>query len=130
MPVESIALNTHFGVELFQQESSRTAAHLVCASAHEAKTLFHRIEILDTILFGGRRFARMRSDLLNPFPMLDLIFARGRATIGPAESGYEARFPDGRKGPVPNMIMHSTPKPGQRAMYRGPKVKLWPRQFD
>jgi hypothetical protein len=130
VPIESIALNTHFGVELYPVDSTRTAAYLVCASAHEAKTLFHRLEILDTIFFGGRRFARIRSDLLNPFPMLDLIFARGRAIICPAESGYEARFPDGRKGPVPNMTMHSTPRPGQRSTYRGPKVKLWNRQFD
>ena len=130
VPIESIALNTYFGVELGVVEEPVAVARSICLTANEVKTLFHRLEVLDVISVGGRRFVRCRTDLLNPYPMLDLLFARGRAIIASREGGYVATFSNDRHGPVPNMMMHSTPRPGQRVTYRGPKVRLWQRQFE
>jgi hypothetical protein len=127
--IESIALNTHFGIELLKLEPQLDAVQAVCKTAHEVKTPFHRLEVLDTLIVGGRRFLRCRSDVLNPFPMLDLLFLRGRSIITPSEKGYFAKLKDGRVGPVTNVAMHSTPKLGQRTVYRGPRIKLWERQF-
>jgi hypothetical protein len=130
MNVESIALNSYFGVELAALEHPNSAARIICLTANEVKTLFHRLEVMDTIWVGGRRFVRCRSDIINPYPMLDLILQRGRSTISSNEAGYIAQFTNGKKGPVPGTNMHIAPKPGQRITYRGPKVKMWLRQFD
>lgn len=129
--IESIALNTYFGVELLTKEPVQSVAYQVCKTANEAKTLFRRLEILDVMLVGGRRFARCRSDLLNPYPMLDLLFNRGRSVIMASRGeGYITKLLDGRRGPVSQTMMHATPKLGQRVTFRGPKVKLWQRQFE
>ncbi len=131
MTIESIALNTYFGVELFSSEQPQHVASVICKTGEEAKTLFRRLEVLDIIFVGGHRFARCRSDLINPYPILDLLAVRGRAVIvAVPKSGYQARFRDGRRGPVAQMIMHTSPKLGQRVSYRGPKIKLWQRQFE
>ena len=131
MTVESIALNTYFAVEASPLERVQTVAHLICATGNEVKTLFHRLEVLDAIYVGGRKFVRCRTDLVNPFPMLELIHTRHkRAVIVPGATGYEVKFLDGRSGPVTNVMMHSIAKLGQRVTYRGPKIKLWARQFE
>ena len=132
MTIESIALNTYFGVELIAAttETPQTVAYLICKAANEVGTLFHRLEVLDTTFVGGRKFVRCRSDLLNPFPMLELLYKRGRGTIMPQDKGYVIMLVSGKMGPMSNVTMHSTPKPGQRASYRGPKHKLWARQFE
>jgi hypothetical protein len=131
MSIESIALNTYFAVETSPLENVQTVAHRICATADEVKTLFHRLEVLDAIQVGGRKFIRCRSDVLNPFPMLELIYTRHRrSVIIPGAKGYEVKFLDGRMGPVTNVMMHSTAKLGQRVTYRGPKVKFWARQFE
>jgi hypothetical protein len=127
--IESIALNTTMAVELLAKEEPKIVAHLLCLTAAEVNTLFRRVEILDLIVVGGRRFVRCRSDILNPYPMLELIFDRGRSIIMPGPTGYVAKFLNGKTGPVSNVTMHSTPRPGQRVTYRGPKIKLWARQF-
>jgi hypothetical protein len=129
MTIESIAFNTHLAVELLSNEDPRTIARLICVTADEVKTLFRRLEVLDVIFIGGRRFVRCRSDILTPYPMLDLIFDRGRSVIAPGPKGYLVRFLNGRSGPVSNVTMHSTPIPGHRITYRGPKVRLWAEQF-
>jgi hypothetical protein len=128
--IESIALNTYFGVELFRSEDSSVAARQVCNVADEVKTLFRRLEVMDVLTIGGRRFARCRADLLNPYPMLDLVFFRGRAVIQAGEKGfYFVRFPGGRFGPVPQTTMHGLPMVGQRMTFRGPKLKNWESAF-
>jgi hypothetical protein len=130
MNIESIALNTYFGVELLPMEQPSNVARVVCAAANEVKTLFRRLEILDVIYVGGRRFVRLRSDIINPYPMLDLLFVRGRGTIAATtKNGYVAKFLNGRSGPVTNLTMHSTPKLGQRVSYKGPKFQAWSDQF-
>lgn len=129
MTIESIALNTYLAVELLAKEETRVVAALICKTAAEVNTLFRRLEVLDIIVIGGRRFVRCRSDILNPYPMLGIIFDRGRSTIASSEKGYVARFLNGRTGTVTNVTMHSSPRLGQRVTWRGPKVKLWERQF-
>lgn len=122
-------LNTYFGVELRGSESPHAVSEVVCKAAQEAKTLFLRLEVMDTIAVGGTKFVRFRSDLLNTVPMLDSIFAQKRSVVQPSPQGYQVRFTSGRTGPITGMLMHSIPKPGQGAMYKGPKVALWEQAF-
>jgi hypothetical protein len=131
--VESIAPNSFFGVETFALDKPKPGfvAHLICKTADGTNTRFRRLEVLDMIHIGGRHFVRCQSDILNPYPMLEALFIAGRSIISAtAKHGYQVRFVNGPKGPVPNVTMHSTPKVGQRVSYRGPKYKLWERQFE
>lgn len=130
MTIESIALNTYLAVELLAKEDTRVVAAIVCRTAAEVNTLFRRLEVLDVIVVGGRRFVRCRSDVLNPYPMLEVVFDRGRSFIASSPKGYVARFLNGKTGTVSNVMMHSTPIPGQRITYRGPKIRMWERQFE
>ena len=125
----TIPLNTYFGVELRGSESTHAVSETVCKAADEAKTLFLRLEVVDTITVGGTKFVRFRTDLLNFVPMLDSLFTKGRSVIQQGTQGYTVRFTSGKTGPITSMLMHSISKPGQGAMYKGPRVALWEQQF-
>jgi hypothetical protein len=125
----TVPLNSYFGVELRGSESPHAVSEAVCTAAKEAKTLFLRLEVMDTISVGGTKFVRFRSDLLNMAPMLDTLFAQKRSVIQQGTQGYTVRFTSGRQGPINGLLMHSTSKPGQGAMYKGPKVALWEQAF-
>jgi hypothetical protein len=125
----TIPLNTYFGVELRGSESTHAVSEAVCKAADTAKTLFLRLEVVDTIAVGGTKFVRFRSDLLNFVPMLDALFAQKRSVIQQGTQGYTVRFTSGRTGPITSLLMHAIPKPGQGAVYKGPRVQLWDQQF-
>ena len=129
MMPSTIPLNTYFGVELRGSESPHAVSEVVCKAADAAKTLFLRLEVVDVIAVGGTKFVRFRTDLLNFVPMLDALFAQKRSVIQQGTQGYTVRFTSGRTGPITSMLMHSIPKPGQGAMYKGPKVALWEQAF-
>ena len=127
-PVEP-SLNTYFAVQLAQGENPRKLIGYICKAANEVNTLFRRIEAIDVIQVAGRSFLRCRSDLLNPYLMLDKLYTQNRGYVVGRSGGYEAKFPDGRKGNVPGLMMHSIPLGGHRESYKGPKLKMWERQF-
>jgi hypothetical protein len=121
----TIPLNTFFAVEIRGSESTHAVSAAICKAADEAKTLFLRLEVLDRIAVGGTQFVRYRSDILNPHPMLDLLFTQKRSIVQPSAKGYEVRFVSGRSGPVTSMLMLATPRLGQGELYKGPKVVGW-----
>lgn len=120
---------TYFGVELQSTEQPVKVAHLICKTADEVGTRFQRLEILEIISVGGRKFLRCRCDVLNPYPMLERILQQGRGTILARDRGYTVIFGE-KSGPVSTVVMHSTPRVGQHVCYRGPKIKFWARQFE
>jgi hypothetical protein len=124
------SLNTYFAVQLKDREVSHHVAGAVLHTAKSLGLLFRRLEVLDTVTVGTSSFVRMRADLVNPFPVLDKVYADGRGVISSMAGGdYAVRLFGGRIGKVPNLFMHSAPKVGQARMYRGTKIKRWETQF-
>ena len=121
-------INTYFAVQILQAENPMVVAGAICRAGHEKKTLFRRLEVLDTIQIAGKSFVRCRSDVVNPHPLLGVLFAQNRAYVAAGPGGiYVAYFPGGRVGNVPGSTLHMVPR--SPVMYRGPKMKLWERQF-
>lgn len=124
-------LNTYFAVQLKPGEKTIQVVAAVMNAAKEANILFRRLEQLDTINIGTSSFVRMRTDLLNPYLVLDRLYNDKRAVVSSMQGGeYVARLPGGRMGKVTNLVMHATAKLGQTRMFRGTKIKHWERQFE
>ncbi len=124
-------LRTYFAVQLKPDESPHRAAEDVIRTGKILGILFRRLEVIDTIKIGPTEYIRVRSDLLNPFPILEALLSKGRNVVRcSSEGGYELHRPGGRVGKVSTMMMHSTAKPGQTRMYYGPKIKRWEAQFE
>jgi hypothetical protein len=125
-------LNTYFAIQLKREsEPAEIAVEIFCKHAKELKILFRRIEVLDTIGIGTSTYVRLRSDLTNPFAVLDKIYINGRGVVSSEPGGkYRARIPGGRVGEISHLVMHASPKPGQSRTFRGPKFKYWTRQFE
>lgn len=125
------SLNSYFAVQLKDREVPHHVASAVLHAAKALGLLFRRLEVLDTLTVGVTAFVRMRADLVNPFPVLDKVYAEGRGVISVMKGGdYAVRLFGGRIGKVPNLFMHAAPKVGQARMYRGTKIKRWETQFD
>lgn len=129
-PTTIESLNTYFAVQVLSSENTHAVAGAICKAAQEAGTLFRRLEVLDTIQVAAKTFVRCRSDIVNPYLMLDALHAKKRGYVAVTARGqYNVKMADGRMGAVPGTVMHTVPRSGCGAMYRGPKIKLWERQF-
>jgi hypothetical protein len=121
---------TYFAVQILPNEDPHQTAGAVCQAGQLAKTLFRRLEVMDTIIVANRPFLRCRSDVANPLPLLGLLFMQKRAYVAALANGqYSVKLPDGRSAIVPGTIMHLIPRSGHPTVYRGPKIKLWERAF-
>lgn len=125
------ALNTYFAVQLFRGEDPRKLAGDICTAGHQSNTLFRRMETLDTFPLAGQTFLRCRSDVLNPYPMLDSLLIQKRGYVAAKSDGsYGVHLADGRSGPVQGATMHMVPRGNSyRETYKGPGLKFWDRQF-
>lgn len=129
-PTPEPVLTTYFALQLLLTESPREAVGAMCRAGKAVRTLFRRVELLDTIQVANRSFIRCRSDVTNPYPMLEALLQEKRGFVAISSSGqYTVRLPDGRTGPVTTAVMHIVPRSGQQVMYRGPKIAGWERQF-
>jgi hypothetical protein len=73
----------------------------------------------------------MRTEMVNPYPILDKLYADGRSVVSAMQGGeYAVRLPGGRIGKVSNIVLHATAKLGQSRMFRGTRIKYWERQFE
>jgi hypothetical protein len=126
----TISLNTYFAVQLLRGEHPLKLAEAICTAAQTAGTLFRRLEVLDTVLVAGQEFLRCRSDVLNPYPMLEGLALQRRGYVAARSGGeYAAKLVGGREGVVPGTTMHSVPRAGFKGTFRGPKIRHWERQF-
>jgi hypothetical protein len=124
-------LNTYFAVQLKPAEQAIHVVEAVLKAAKASSLLFRRLEQLDILTIGTLTLVRMRADLVNPYPVLDRLYAEGRAVVSSMQGGeYVARLPGGRMGKVSNVTMHAIAKLGQPKMFRGTKMKYWERQFE
>jgi hypothetical protein len=124
-------LNTYFAAQLKTAEKAVHVAEAVMKAAKAADILFRRLEVLDIVTIGTTRFVRMRSEIVNPFPILDRLYHEGRGVISSKHGGeYVALLVGGREGKVSNILMHASPKLGQSRMFRGTRIKHWERQFE
>ena len=124
------ATNTFFAIQLRLGETPHQLAAEVLRTASEARILFRRLDTLDIIDVGGTDFVRFRSDLINPFPILDRLLRDGRRIVGPGLGTYllwKPKVPDG--GRVPLTPMHLVPIPGHFREYRGTRMPTWAAQF-
>lgn len=130
LPIDE-PLKTYFAVQLLPKEGAHTIAKVILQTARDESILFRRLEVLDTASIGSTTFVRVRSDLINPFPILDKLHSSGRAVISSTANGeYAVRFSGGRTGKVSNLLMHAEARLGQSRMYRGTKIKRWEAQFE
>ncbi len=124
-------LNTYFAAQLKAAERPHHVAQEVMKAAKGAAVLFRHLEVMDTVSVGTFTFVRMRSEIINPFPILDRLYEAGRGVVAVSPGGeYLVRLPGGRSGRVAQAVMHATAKLGQSRMYRGTKFKFWDRQFE
>ena len=125
-----VPLSTYLAVQMLPTESPLAVAGAICQAGHDRKTLFRRLEVLDVTQIANNPFLRVRSDVLNPHPILEALFAQQRGYVVAGAGGqYSVRLPDGRTGPVQGATMHTPPKPGCHRMFRGPRIKMFERQF-
>jgi hypothetical protein len=126
----AVQCRTFFAVQLRPKESVQEAVAAVFTAAKDANTQFRQLDVLDTVTIGVTQFARMRSDVLNPFPFLERLLSAGRGVINHTVGGaYQLRMPGGREGKISNIMMHASAKLGQTRTFRGTKIKHWERQF-
>lgn len=123
-------LRTYIAVQVKPDEHPIRVVEAFVRTAGDVKILFRHLELLDTISIGTVTFARMRTDILNPEPILGHLHESGRAVVSSPRKEYEVRLSGGRTGRVSNLIMHATPKVGQSRMFRGTRFKFWERQFE
>lgn len=123
------ATNTFFAIQLRPGENLHLIAALVLQTAADAKILFGRLDTLDTFRLGGFDFVRFRSDVINPFPVLDRLLTQGRASIAAAPGMYLLRTPSGKHGQVPLTLMHMIPNPWVFRRYEGTRSGAWASQF-
>lgn len=124
-PVE-IPLNTYIAVEVLPRMSAHTVAEAIIRGGKEAGTWFRRLEHIGFIEIGMRQFARYRTDLADPMPVLKLLLDRGHGIAYYAKEGFEAQFPV-RRGRVNGIGM--TQVAPQTKVYKGPKIKGWETAF-
>ena len=123
-------LKTYFAAQLRPGEQPIHVVAALMKAAKEAKILFRHLELLDVVTIGTVSYVRMRSEIVNPYPILDLLYGTGRGVVSSMQGGeYVARLPGGRMGRVSGLVMHATAKLGQTKMFRGTKFKHWDRQF-
>lgn len=124
-------LKTYFAAQLKPGEQPIRVVAAVMKAAKAGAILFRRLELLDTVSIGTLSFVRMRSEMVNPYPILDVLYNEGRAVVSSIQGGeYIVRLPGGRMGKITNLLMHATAKLGQTRMFRGTKFKYWDRQFE
>lgn len=124
-------LKTFFAVQLKPAEQAIHVVEAVMKAAKAAGILFRRLELIDSMTVGTQTYVRMRTEIMNPYPILDRLYAEGRGVVSSMQGGeYVARLPGGRMGKVSNIVMHASPKLGQARMFRGTKIKHWERQFE
>jgi hypothetical protein len=124
-------LSTFFAIERKPREEIGDVVAAVLRAAKDCGVLFRRLEVLDTLTLGVTSYTRMRTELVNPFSILDKLYAGGRNVICSMQGGeYVVRMVGGRMGKISNIIMHATPRLGQSRMFRGTKFKYWERQFE
>ena len=124
------ATNTFFAIQLRPGETPHQVAALFIQTASQVKLLFRRLDTLNILDFAGKRFVRFRSDVINPFPILDRLLASGRATISAAPGAYLLRTPTGKPGPVSFLPMHTVPNPSHFRQYHGTRTAEWAEQFQ
>lgn len=134
-PVE-IPLNTYLAIQTRAGEHPAHPVHAFCETAKMLKVLFRRAETLDIIQVGGRLFVRVRTDLDRTRArqvLQKLAEVTHRGVVYLTDGGkYEVLFQDHRQAgvvaPVSSVLLHSVPR-GPQALYRGPKIKGWEKQF-
>ena len=129
-PILEPQLNCYFAVQMLRGESVKQVAGAICQAGSDQMTLFRRLEVLDVIQIASYPFLRCRSDIIDNRLVLETLAAQQRGYVTADAGGrYTVRLSDGRVGPVTGMTMHTTSKPGHQRMFKGPKIKLWSRQF-
>ena len=124
------ATESFFAIQLRPGEHPHSVAALVLQTAAEARLLFGRLDVLGTFGIGGQDFVRFRSDVINPFPFLDRILARGRATIASTPGSYLLRTPSGQHGRVSFTLMHTIQNSSNFRRYEGTRSGAWASQFE
>lgn len=134
-PVE-IPLPYHLAIQIQRGEHPAFVVEAFCVTAKMMKVLFRRVETLDVIQVGMQPFLRRRTDLDRERVgqvLQKLVEVTGRGVVYcQADGRYESRLGGklaGKTIPVSSTTMHTIPR-GPQALYKGPKIKNWTRQFQ
>lgn len=117
----------NFAVET-QRQPPKFVARVVVEVASELGYVFKTMLVLDTLSIGSVEYQRFKVpnsvDLAN---LLDGLFKRGRAVIGPSSDGFEVRIKS-KTAKIPISLMQTAPRTS--VQYRGPGDQYWKRQFE
>jgi hypothetical protein len=116
-----------FAVET-QYQPPRFIAQLVLTTAFELGYVFKHLDVLDKIEIGSVQYQRFKvQDTIDVAELLDTLFKRGRAVIGPGTEGFVIRIKS-KVAKVPFSLMQAAPRTS--VQYRGPGDQHWQRQFE
>lgn len=117
----------NFAVES-QRQPSKFVAKVVVEVAAELGYVFKTMQVLDKISIGSIEYQRFKvSDKVDLANLLDGLFKRGFAIIGPSTDGFEVKV-RGKTAKIPITLMQTAPRTS--VQYRGPGDQYWKRQFE
>jgi hypothetical protein len=117
----------NFAVET-QHQAPKFVAQLVVEVASELGYSFKTMQVLDKLSIGSIEYQRFKvSDHVDLGRLLDEIFRKGRAVIGPTKDGFEVRIKS-KTAKIPISMMQTAPRTS--VQYRGPGDQYWKRQFE
>jgi hypothetical protein len=117
----------NFAVET-QHQPTKFVAKLVVEVASELGYVFKNLMVLDTLSLGSVEYQRFKvADSVDLGKLLDEVFKRGRAVIGPCSDGFEVRVRS-KTAKIPISLMQTAPRTS--VQYRGPGDQYWKRQFE
>ncbi len=120
-------MTTFFAVEMMTTVTPHQIAGMFCEAAKKAKTLFFGLESLGIIEVNATKFMRFRSDVADPLAGLRALQERGHGVVYRSTEGFVFQRGE-RTGKVSTSLMVGSPVRNPMT-WRGPKVKLWERQF-
>lgn len=121
-------LTTFFAVEMLPIVSAHQVAGMFCEAAKKSKTPFFQLEGLGLIDVNASKFLRFRSDISDPTLALRILQEKGHGVVYRTPEGFIFQRKD-RTGKISTSLMVGSPVRNPM-MWRGPKVKLWERQFQ
>ena len=118
---------SNFAVET-QLQPAKFVAQLVVSVASELGYTFKTMQVLDKISIGSVEYQGFRvPHNVDVGKLLDELFKKGHAVIGPSSDGFEVRV-KGKTAKIPITLMQTAPRTS--VQYRGPGDQYWKRQFE
>lgn len=116
-------------IEVREDEETHVAIEAFMREADYRKLPFKRLEVLQVLAFGARKYAHVKTDCRGMLRIVKSLRPTRAMIIPMADGSYQAFLPGGQEGKVPHSVMQSVGNKPRLRVYRGPAVEHWERQF-